>query len=1018
MSTPPPDESRQSESSAGVMMVVSCYIREEPGVDKQVVAKFFRSALGAVKQQGYVFSHSESRFDLVFSDALVGVHWCAELSTYFLNGRGPKGLGIGVGMVLGMTYRHREQRSNRYMFEGTTVDWARRYAAAAGLNQMLSGDVLWANMRRHCYSGRLHLVARSLGVHRFEGVEGAQEVMELRPVGFETHSYPPIGTLGTNITNLPDDPGAFTGREPELSAIRRLFEEGQNLVTIVGAPGMGASRLAARYGALQLAEYPGGVWACALQDISTAGGMLGRLAQVLRLPMQVSGIGSSSKVSHALAERSSSLIILDGIDGLQEVCSLTLGVWKERAPNIDFLVTSHSRIGLSGECLLPLEPMSPNDAKALFVRYAKDMGTQLQGSASENEAIETIIKRVDGMPLGIVLAAGWTDMMSVNQLEARLRPGLGLLSRRRPGARGGQRTLTTAMAYAWNSLSVEQRSLLGQCSIFKSPFTIDDVESVVEMHRFPNPEAVVELLHGICERSLARSSQRKNGEVVFEIYAASREYGRQNLASSGEQRAIMGRLTEHILKRAQEVIEAVENGLDGRSYADLENHMEALEDVVENEIRHGDAGRAVLCMEPYLLASGNLAKLEQFLHQVVAEKTNHMPVRVSIELQRAQGDLHVYRGDLHKAEEIYEEGLKLVSNAFGRTLEWKLHLQAARVSILQTKRDAIESIEKVLEGSRLNEERGIYAAALVWKARLLLRHGQFEDCYEVVSSARLTARELGHVVTEGDALMVLAALERRLGQSSKGAEDCAAAELLYGQVSDEIRLALIWLEQARLELDYDNPDAARTLASKARAFFMTQGMRRPLGKANRILGLADHLSGKLKQALAYYQEAMRLLKDSGDLYQLGLVRWDSGRVLQESGHLEQAMSQFEQALVVLREAQAHRATALVEASLSTSQAEDGQLGSSSLSFKRAATVLKQPSDPIGTTLCQLYEAQLQLAQAGRVGPNKGPALRAKAMDTYRSMRESGVKSARANGRPVEVRLLLRLLRRRIKQASG
>jgi tetratricopeptide (TPR) repeat protein len=1000
------------------MTVVSCQLREAEGVDKQLVAKFFRSALGAIKQQGYVFSHSESGFDLVFSDALVGVHWCGELSTYFLNGRGPKGLGVGIGMTLGMTYRVQDSRSNRFSFEGATVEWARRYAAAAGENQMLSGDVLWANMRRHAYSGRLHLEARSLGVHRFAGVEGAREVMELRPTGFETHTYAPIGTLGTNITNLMDDPGVFTGREPELSAIQRLFEEGQNLVTIVGAPGMGASRLAARYGALQLGEYPGGVWACTLQDISTAGGMLGRLAQVLRLQMHVSGIGSSGKVSNALAERPSSLIILDGIDGLQEVCSLTLGVWKDRAPNIDFLVTSHSRIGLSGECVLSLEPMSPKDGLALFLRCARDAGTQMLGSESETECIEKIIKRVDGMPLGIVLAAGWTDMMSVSQLEARLHSGLGLLSRRRPGSRAGQRTLTTAMSYAWNNLSIEQRSLLGQCSIFRSPFTVEDVEAVVEMHRFPNPEAVVELLHGICERSLARSSQRKNGEVVFEMYAASREYGRQHLATSGEQRAIMGRLSEHIFTRAQKVIDGVENGMLGYSYADLEHHMEALEDVVENEIRPGDAGRAVLCMEPYLLATGSLAHLEQLLRQVSTHSTNQVPVKVSIELLRAQGDLHVYRGDLNKAEESYDEGLKLISSALGRELEWKLHLHAARVSVLQAKPEAVEAIENVLNGSGASEERGIHAAAQVWKARLLLRHGQFEDCYEVISSARLTAKELRRVVTQGDALMVLAALERRLGQSAKGAEDCASAEDLFLQVSDEMRLASVWLEQARLELDYDNAEAARKRSMQARAFFMTQGMRRPLGKANRILGMADHLSGKLRQALEHYQESARLLKDSGDLYQLGLVRWDMGRVLQESGHAAEARSQFEEAMVDLREAQAVRAVALVEASLATLQAEEGQIGDSNLSFKRAASILRQTADPVGTTLCKLYEAQLQLAQAWRVGPNRGPALRAKAMDTYRSMREPGTKPARTNGRPVEVRLLLRLLRRRIKQASN
>ena len=986
MSTTPSDQATKQESSEGVMTVVSCHIREDAGVDKKAVAKFFRSALGAVRQQGYVFSHSESRFDLVFTDSLAGVHWCSELIGYFLGGRGPKGLGVGIGVTLGMTYRKRDQRAKRYVFEGATVAWARRFAKSASLNQLLAGDVLWANMRRHAYTGKLHLGAHSLGVHRFAGVEGAREVMELRPTGFEEHQYPTISTLGTNITNLSDDPGNFIGREQELSAIRRLFEEGQNLVSIVGAPGMGASRLASRYGALQLGEYPGGVWACALQEISTAGGMLGRLAQVLRLPIQVSGIGSSNKVAHSLADRPSALIILDGVDALIDVCSLTVGVWKERAPNIDFLVTSHTRIGLPGECVMHLDPMTAADGVDLFLRCARDKGARLQATEGELAAIETIIKRVDGMPLGIVLAAGWTDMMSVGQLETRLRSGLGLLSRSRPGSRGGQRTLNSTMGQAWNNLSIEQRSLLGQCSIFKSPFTIEDVESVVEMHRFPNPEAVVELLLGICECSLARSSQRDDGEVVFEIYAASREYGRQHLASSGEQRAILGRLTEHVLSRARKVIENIESGV-------------------------------VLCMEPYLLGCGNLARLERVLNGLGSRSTSQVPVRVSIELHRARGDLCILRGDLNKATESFEEGLKLISSSLGREFEWKLRLRLAIVSFLQGKPAALEQLDKVVEACRAAEDRVLWSKALMWKSRYLCERGQFEECYEVICLARSTAKEIGLPLVDAEACTVLADLERQLGQTAKGAEHCAVAEHSFFQLADELHLSRVWLEQAKFELDYDNPDAARKLALQARSFFMTQSMRLDLGNTYRVLGLANHLSGNLNQGLEDFQESIRLLSDAGDMCMLGTVQWDLGRLIQEAGNAKRAQAQFQSALDVLQTAGAKRLVALVEASIATLMAEEGQIGESNMIFKRASAVLSNSSDPVGSLLCRLFEAQLQLAQAWRVGPRKGPALRAKAMDTYRGMREPSTKPERANGRLIEVRLLLRLLRRRIKQAS-
>ena len=141
--------------------------------------------------------------------------------------------------------------------------------------------------------GKAAVVARSLGLHRFGGVEGAREVMELRPKSFETYTFSPINTLGTNITNLPNDPGYFIGREPELATIRRFFEEGQSLVSLIGALWMGASRLAMRYALCSWPTTRGGMGV--LQDVTTAGGMLGRIAQVLRLPIQITGIGARIK---------------------------------------------------------------------------------------------------------------------------------------------------------------------------------------------------------------------------------------------------------------------------------------------------------------------------------------------------------------------------------------------------------------------------------------------------------------------------------------------------------------------------------------------------------------------------------------------------------------------------------------------------------------------------------------------------------------------------------------------------
>ena len=220
--------------------------------------------------------------------------------------------------------------------------------------------------------------------------------------------------------DLPMSMTTFVGRERELDELRSLFRGGKRLVTLVGIGGIGKTRLA-----LQLGFSAGDLgWArvcfvelAALTDPGLVDGAV----------LESVGGGSSRSPLHAAAEylrEANALLVLDCCEHVLGAARRVAGVLVRRCPSVAVLATSRSPLDLAGELVWPVPPLSvqkrgdagergASDAARLFADRAGHVQARFELSEDVAGAVEAIVRRVDGIPLAIELAAARVRVLPV-----------------------------------------------------------------------------------------------------------------------------------------------------------------------------------------------------------------------------------------------------------------------------------------------------------------------------------------------------------------------------------------------------------------------------------------------------------------------------------------------------------------------------------------------------------------------------------------------------------------------------
>ncbi|WP_369258176.1 BTAD domain-containing putative transcriptional regulator [Geodermatophilus amargosae] len=332
--------------------------------------------------------------------------------------------------------------------------------------------------------------------------------------------------------NLPRRASGFVGRDREVERVLAALRAGP-LVTLTGVGGAGKSRLAVEVAARDRDRFADGVWLCELAALPDGSPVGDAVSAALGI-RQRSGLSVEDSVLDYLRGRALLLVV----DNCEHVLPHAAGLVAEivrRCPRVVVLATSREPLAVEGEQVWPVPPLPLEDATALFVQRARAATPDFRLDPAAADAVATICSRLDGLPLGIELAAARMRVMSPVEVAARLEDTPLLGGGRGPVAR--HQSLVAAIEWSYRLLPEAEQRLFRGMSVFAGGA---DLRAV---HRVADPEAseddVLDRLTRLVDRSMV--VVRSGVHSRYGLLETLRAYGRAQAGDAGETAALARR---------------------------------------------------------------------------------------------------------------------------------------------------------------------------------------------------------------------------------------------------------------------------------------------------------------------------------------------------------------------------------------------------------------------------------------------------------------------------------------------
>ncbi len=361
---------------------------------------------------------------------------------------------------------------------------------------------------------------------------------------------------GPARTNLRAQLTSFVGREDEMARIGKVLEESR-LVTLVGPGGAGKTRLAVEAAAVLVDDVPDGIWFVELATVTdavdvpqTVLGSLGlRETHVLDQPTKLTPRDAMSRMVEALADRRL-VVILDNCEHLIDATAHLADQLLAQCRELRIVTTSREPLGIFGESLFVVPPLAQpsrdqarydsssalaHAAVRLFADRAVAVSPEFRVDDSNAGTVVEIVRRLDGLPLAIELAAARLRALPVTEIAARLHDRFRLLTGGSRTALPRHRTLRAVVEWSWDLLSEPERLLVERLAVFPAGATPESAEAVCAATRSDDlvaPSDVLDLLASLVDKSLLQESGQV--EVRYRMLETIREYGHERLLERGE----------------------------------------------------------------------------------------------------------------------------------------------------------------------------------------------------------------------------------------------------------------------------------------------------------------------------------------------------------------------------------------------------------------------------------------------------------------------------------------------------
>lgn len=334
--------------------------------------------------------------------------------------------------------------------------------------------------------------------------------------------------------NLLAQPNALVGRELEVAALKnRLLRDDARLVTVVGPPGVGKTRLALEAAQVLAGAFLDGAFFVPLTPITEPALVATAVAQAIGVASSP-GVPVVNTLKQALRDKHT-LLVLDNFEQVLPAAGFVAELLAE-CVWLKVIATSREPLHLRIErqfilhpLALPEDPGGPFDLDklskyasiTLFIERAQAAHAEFELTASNAAAICMVCRALEGVPLAIELAASWVHLLSCDEIAAEIGRGLDFLSATMQDMPERHRSLRAAFEHSWLLLTERERQVLSRLTVFRGGFTREAAERVAD--------ATLDVMASLVAKSLVR----RTPDGRHDLHEFVRQYAAEKLSLDG-----------------------------------------------------------------------------------------------------------------------------------------------------------------------------------------------------------------------------------------------------------------------------------------------------------------------------------------------------------------------------------------------------------------------------------------------------------------------------------------------------
>jgi len=602
----------------------------------------------------------------------------------------------------------------------------------------------------------------------YQRISSGQELPELQ--GKDTKPRPTV--------RLPLQPTPFIGRKNDLKELDALLSDPTiRLVNILGPGGIGKTRLAIEAARAQSETFSDGIYFVPLAALDDANLIATPIANAVNFTFHVWDQHKKREADYqnqqllVYLRDKQMMLVLDNLEHLSTGLPLITDV-LQFAPDVKILTTSRERLGLRGETVYTAGYMNlPNknseeapiitedyDALQLFVNCAQRALPKFTLTADNLNEVVSICHLVDGLPLGIELAAAWVGLLAPREIAAEIKTNLDFLSSNLHDVPDRQQSVRSVFESSWSRLPEIEQRVFRQLSVFRGGFTRQAAENITG--------ATLQILMALTNKSLIQPDYTGR----YHIHELLRQYGSEKLQEAGETELTRDLHLDFFLKVAEES----EPHLWGSEQVTWINQLEIENDNLRAALEwglkaEGKAESGLLLagsLENFWSARGYFDEGREHLSAALSRSEALDRTAARAKTLHAAGHLAYIQSDYPATRSLIEESLSIYRE-LGPTCRRGLANALITLGDMETELGDYTTASSLMNEAlgimrELNDERGI-ARALWQLGQCAVRPGDYEHAVEYFELALPLLRQMGDRSHTAIALSGLAEVAIRQG---------------------------------------------------------------------------------------------------------------------------------------------------------------------------------------------------------------------------------------------------------------